>query len=462
MTNDERRARLDVTPWSLSLPMLALVACSIAVEPPAEDAGGSGEGGSGDGASDGVVACVDASDCPAGEVCVDGECRYEQCGGCSCAVARPDGDRFRCPGGYYDCYSDSDCYEGQYCDIGQCRDRPQEDPCATLPQIEQSYSLVFNEPGEIGKLFFASTGDDIQGLLAVRDTAVIRPSIDGEVVVVEDAAAITDAIVYDLDGDADLDLLTATGGETPAITMWLAGESGFSPVVATPGIPGIALQVAMGEWDGDGVADLFVRTLEGVHVAPLLDASVGMLGEAAIVADATDSMALADVDGNGTSDLVLRAADRFEVLHTGDGAVLQLPADATPTLDSVVGDFDGDDVTDLLSVTTPFTMYVWRGSLFDAPQPTTGVHESSALAIAAGHIGSTPAIDAVVTRAERRATIYYGGGYDFVAPGLPFVCDVTIDLPIDGTRVAIGDVDQDGDSDLVVTDGTDVAVVRQQ
>lgn len=458
----ERHARFDVTPWSLSFPLIAMAACSIPVVPGSD--GDAGTGGETETETETDTdptgeACEANEECPSGYVCIAGVCEYEYCGGCGgCGVARPDDDQFRCPGYYYDCYSDNDCEENQFCSDGDCIDDPSPDECSALPVYTESIPLPLLEPGAITKLFFASSGNALDDLVGVRDASVLRPTVDGEAVLLTEVAPITDAIAHDANGDGERDFVVATGGEVPAITLWLASAEGYLPVPATPGVDGIAVQLAIGDWNGDGNHDLFTRTADAVYLAYIGE---GMIGIPEPLAMAFDRMLLSDVDLSGNTELLLGNGGRFEVLTTTDGVTLEIPDAAPPLVGAVVGDLDGDEIPELLAVRDPFTFHTWRGGLLDAPVPAMTVLDGRALAVTTGQVGSTAALDVVVAREDGFASIYYGGGYDRIAPTLPFACLAEVELPLVATSIAVGDYDQDGDRDLAVTDGTSISVVIQ-
>lgn len=455
----ERTTRFDVTPWSLSLPLLAVVGCGPQV-------GGSGGSDPSDSTAGDETAnetepttCESSNDCPNGHACYSGVCS-PYCQGCSCAHLRPDADRFRCPGGYYDCYSDDQCGVDEVCSAGDCVPIPMPDPePCSLQVFDAPLSLTFTEPGAISKVFFASSGNALDELYAVRDDDVVRPAVDGEVVLFTTTAPIVDAIAHDLGNDGARDFVVSLGTEAPSVSAWLGSDKGYQQVPWATGVPGIAIELAIGDWQGDGIADLFLRTAEAVYRAPLLDD--GTLGEAEQLASTSDRILVTDVDLMGGSELLVGNAGRFELLSVDDSRVLQALEPDALLVGALVADLDGDEIPEMLAVSDPMRVTTWRGSLLEVLEPTTADLEGRAVAVASGSIGLTSPRDVIVARDDGLATIYYGGPFDQLVEGQPFSCTGEVMLGMVATGITVGDFDQDGDRDLAATDGTNVIVVPQ-
>jgi hypothetical protein len=444
----------DVSAWSLSLPLVVVGACGFPASPASQDTDASGTDASGtDAVGD---PCLINEDCPPGYVCNGGMCEYEGCGGCSCANVRPDGDRFRCPGGYYGCYSDSDCDAG-VCEDNVCVDVPLPDPCETLPGFGAPISLVFTEPGPVSKAFFASRSDPSDPLFTIRDTQLTRHTAEGESIVITEVGPIVDAVAHDFTGSGALDFVVSSAGETPALTVWRASGEGFAPT-SVPGFTASALQIAVGDWDGAGASDLFVRTAEAVSVLP--GAGDGTFAAAQQLASVADRMHVSDIDLNGSTELVLGTGGHFELLTLRDGTVLGELGSAA-ILGTILDDLDGDAFPDLLVLQDPFHMTTRMGPLLDPGEPAQADLTGEPIAMVGGDLGHTAQADLVVAHTGMAASIYYGGPSSGIVLGQPFECAAELQLPLDPTMMAIGDYNQDGTRDLVVSDGLAVVVLPQ-
>ena len=188
-------------------------------------------------------------------------------------------------------------------------------------------------------------------------------------------------IVGDFDGDGAADLLLQGRSGTDDTFLLLAdGQGGFAaPVTATTawGMNGLAWsavahRIAVGDFDGDGTADLVLAPIQSTGEARVLlaDGTGGFTTTIATTSfglSATDWTGhlpvAADLDGDGYDDLILQphaSAGRTLWLRGGPSGFTHDPldlttsaglsgplwADATHRL--LVGDFDGDGDDDLV------------------------------------------------------------------------------------------------------------------
>ncbi|RZK49828.1 MAG: VCBS repeat-containing protein, partial [Hymenobacter sp.] len=160
----------------------------------------------------------------------------------------------------------------------------------------------------------------------------------------------------DLDGDGDLDVLTATSsGFNNTIGVLLNnGQSQFQVGASlSPGTASGATYMALGDVDGDGDLDALVSSF---NAGLLVYRNNGNATFAAGVAQSAtgDRFALGDLDADGDLDLVVTDYQRGTVsvaLNTGSGTfVFQLLTVASPTaLHVVLGDIDGDGDLDAVT-----------------------------------------------------------------------------------------------------------------
>ncbi len=305
----------------------------------------------------------------------------------------------------------------------------------------------------------------------------------------------------DVDGDGALDLVvTGTANSVVAASTLLGdGAGGFgAPVDGT--VPACSAFPIVGDVDGDARADLFYGTCDSDGVFALGQAD-GSFVAANVLAPWTDapvrSSRFVDHDGDGDDDLVMLTVDGATVrLHvaTADGGATW-PV-TTTTLGGRAGDWNGLDVartaTDvtaavLLDADSAAAWTVADGDGWDAVAglpftlvPTSlevvdldgdGVHEI----LAAGRgdrsvqlvaqAGGTPVASAAVDTTVDPFDIVVGNHADVLAvidddePTLSLLqlaADGTAapvserTLPSAAVRVLAGDLDGDGDDDLVV------------
>jgi len=146
----------------------------------------------------------------------------------------------------------------------------------------------------------------ISGGDAVPSQAVdLLPAFHGPTQILASASRPTGAL-GDLDGDGDLDLVTAGrdgNGNTPTEIWFNDGNGTFSN---TQGISGLNVRdVALGDLDGDGDLDL-VLGVEGANRVYLNDGT-GSFADAGVALGgsvATFAVVLGDLDGDGDLDVI--------------------------------------------------------------------------------------------------------------------------------------------------------------
>jgi hypothetical protein len=232
-------------------------------------------------------------------------------------------------------------------------------------------------------------------------------------------------VLGDVDGDGDLDLLVGGGYGVGAVRLHANDGAGIFTAAPFPSLPvDVVTGLVLGDLDGDGDLDLVVDCYQmGLPGQPNLLLSNDGAGrfhdatQARLPAsfDNTRALALGDVDGDGDLDLITGNRGWVGVgqqnrLHLNDGTGTftdatagRMPVDFDKTSSVALGDVDGDGDPDL-----------------------------------------------VIGNSWQQNRLYLNDGTgsftDATAARMPMDSENT-------TSVALGDVDGDGDLDLVIGNG---------
>ncbi len=282
--------------------------------------------------------------------------------------------------------------------------------------------------------------------------------------------------IGDIDGDQDLDVFVASSsaGATPSKVYENDGTGVFTDVTATTGLPALAnlTSAAFVDLDADGDDDLLADQggsvfLPGVQFAFVNDGTGSFTDESAtrLLESAPDlagaTHTFIDVDGDGDDDLLGTG------LRINDGTGV-FTAVASPFTDAVASDVDADGDVDVWSENR-----VWQndgtGSFVDrtAPPPNpirvmpgsialvpSSVPLSDATARVVGlraidldHDGDLDLVDQErnIAADEFRLRVFTNDGTDTLLPTL-----VGPAFPYPLSDLAFGDVDGDGDTDVVI------------
>jgi hypothetical protein len=286
--------------------------------------------------------------------------------------------------------------------------------------------------------------------------------------------------VGDVDGDGDLDVLTANSSSNTVSVRFNNGAGVISsppPAIAAYGTVYVGSSpnsVAVGDIDGDGDLDLLTANNTSNNVSVRLNTGAGFFydpGNGGTIAVGTNPLkvVLGDVDGDGDLDLLTNNGTVSVRLNDGTGVFTDY-ANGTVAVASganslAVGDVDGDGDLDLLTASVYGTVSVRLNNgagVFSLP----AIAANGTVAIGTG--ASIAAYDITL------GDIDNDGDLDFVTPigngfsvsmrvnngagvfTTPTNSEVRIVSPV---STALGDVDGDGDLDLLAaTSGGSVSV----
>jgi PKD repeat protein len=342
-------------------------------------------------------------------------------------------------------------------------------------------------------LVISNDPDIVSVLRNTSSTGVINGSSFAAKVDVATASSPSGLDLGDLDGDGKLDVAIANNLSTSVSLYRNLSNSGSISLSAkvdhTTGTQ--PTDVAIGDVDADGKADVAVSNLSSNNVSVLRNISVeGTIDANSLVAKqdyatatSPQGVALADIDGDGKPDLLVPGfgTNQLSVLRntstagTVDASSFAAKVDfATASIPAgvITADIDGDTKPDVIVPNFSSTsVSVFRNTV------TSGIDGTSLAAKVDYTLGTSP-IAAAVGDLDGDGKIdlaVASQGSDFVSVLRNQAISGTINAASLATRVdyttgdqpsgaAIGDLDGDGRSDLVVTNknDNDLSIFRNQ
>ncbi|MBI5104245.1 MAG: VCBS repeat-containing protein [Solirubrobacterales bacterium] len=264
-----------------------------------------------------------------------------------------------------------------------------------------------------------------------------------------------DVAVADLDADGIEDLAVAAAqGDRELEVFRGVGDGTFFPTAAL-NLPTRAESLAIGDFNGDGAADLAATNLLSVSVR--LGTGNGAFAATGPDIDTgryTGGIQAADLDGDGREDLTFIMAGTPQQLGVltgkGDGTFHAVRTAAVPNLvlDTAVGDFDGDAIADVAAPVTFEDRIAVRagkgdGSLGDGP-PDVPTGDRPIAVVAADLDGDGAQDVATANTDDDSVSVRLGNGDGTFRDGGEIEVG---DFPV---ALAAGDFDADGREDLAV------------
>jgi hypothetical protein len=256
----------------------------------------------------------------------------------------------------------------------------------------------------------------------------------------------------DLDGDGDLDLLAAQfSSRSNTVSVRFnngAGHFSGSQQVVVGNAP---KRVVLGDVDGDGDLDMLTANQGSSTVSVRLNDGAGTFGGGSEIGVDTypTRVALGDLDGDGDLDLLVATYTGLLNVRLNDGTGTFHPGQSVraqvSVTDAVLGDVDGDGDLDVLATNfIPETVSVRLNDGTGTFSSTLEIATPSPQSLVAGDVDGDGDLDMLVTSiSTSTARIYLNTG-----PGA-FTFSQSVPVGIGPTNAALGDVDGDGDLDLL-------------
>ena len=280
-----------------------------------------------------------------------------------------------------------------------------------------------------------------------------------------------DVALGDVDGDDDLDAVFANSGFGGGQNRLYLNDGGgaFTDATSTslPALSDCSAGVALGDVDGDGDLDIVFANgdgFEGQQNRLYLNNGAGAFTDATstnLPADSDESfdVALGDVDGDDDLDIILANRDQNRLyLNNGAGVFADATSTNLPAGEAIggvaLGDVDGDDDLDIVFADWgQDRLYLNNGNgTFTNDTSNLPSDDDETEGVALGDVDGDGDLDIILANGwGKRNRLYLNRGEGTFRVASPSYLPLDSDYSAD---VALGDVDCDGDLDIIFANDT--------
>ena len=272
------------------------------------------------------------------------------------------------------------------------------------------------------------------------------------------------AALGDVDGDGDPDVVAGNAPRFNRLYLNNGGSGGFGDGSDVSTDRFHTYGAVLADMDGDGDLDLVTGERQGETTLYRNDGTSdpfdGVLGDG-VGGDRDNTFALAvgDVDGNGSLDVITANSGEPNRLYLNNGTTdpfagvsgVDVSPDESNTKGAVLGDVDGDGDLDLVTaeLSGPNRLYLNNGTA-DPFDGVTGLDitfdSAPTRSVALGDIDDDGDLDLVVANSNAASRVYRNNGTTDPFSG---VSGSDLGVARITNFIALGDIDGDGDLDAV-------------